>query len=58
MDMEKIKEEARQKIINEEEAIVRDYYVRLLNEKKRLKKEYLDALKCLDEKEKMLNSIN
>lgn len=54
--MRKLKNEARQKIVNEEEAIVRDYYVKLLNEKERIAKEYRESLKHIEEKEMMLDS--
>lgn len=56
--MQKLKDEAEQKITNEHEAVVRDYYVRLLNEKKRLTKEYDEALRSIREKESMMDDGN
>ena len=54
--MQKLKEEAEQKVINEEEAIVRDYYTMLLKEKCNIIKEYNKNLKHVEDETSMLDS--
>lgn len=54
--MQKLKDEARQKIINEEEAIIRDYYAMLLKKKCNILKEYNKALKRIEGEVSMLDN--
>lgn len=54
--MQKLKDEAKQKVINEEEAIIRDYYAMLLKKKCNILKEYNEALKRIEGKVSMLDN--
>ena len=54
--MQKLKDEARQKATNEEEAMVRDCYVTLLNEKCNVMRKYNKALKRIEKEISMLDN--
>ena len=56
MDTKKIKGEANEKFNNEKEAIVRDYYLNLIERKEILTSEYNERMKDIEEQEVLLNT--